>query len=330
MADRLTPLLRNPLIRSSTSLFSDLDVEVAPDAPLGTMTWYGIGGRADMLVRPNTVEALAILVSRCYRGGTPLRVLGGGANLLVADESIDGIVVRLDTSALREIRYNRRGEIESMRAMAGADLAKTLMDTTRRGLAGFSQLAGIPGTIGGAIRMNAGGAFGCIGDAARSVTCITRRGDMVTYPSEELRFEYRSTNIPDPLIISATFALTPEDPIALRKRVKEIFAFKKSTQPLADHSAGCTFKNPIDPVSEQRVSAGKLIDEAGLKGHCIGGASVSRQHANFIVTEPGALAEHVLQLLELIRRRVYRHCGIELEEEVVVWKRGDGDDREES
>ena len=160
----------------------------------------------------------------------------------------------------------------------------------------------------------------------RSVSCVTQRGDLVSYPAAELRFEYRRTNIPDPLIISATFHLAPGDPIALRQRVKEIFAFKKSTQPLADHSAGCTFKNPIDPVSEQRVSAGKLIDEAGLKGHRIGGASVSRHHANFIITEPGAVAQDVLQLLELIRRRVYEHCGVQLEEEVVVWRRGDQND----
>ena len=290
------------------------------------MTWYGIGGRAELLVRPNSVESLATLVSRCHRGGTPLRVLGGGANLLVADESVDGIVVRLDTPALREILYNRTGDINSMRVMAGADLARTVMDTTRRGLAGFSQMAGIPGTIGGAVRMNAGGAYGCIGDAIRSVTCITVRGDVVTYPAAELRFEYRSTNIPDPLIVHATFDLTLEDPILLRRQVKEIFAFKKSTQPLSGHSAGCTFKNPIDPVSEQRVSAGKLIDEAGLKGHCIGGATVSRHHANFIMTQPGALAEHVVQLLEMIRRRVYDHCGIQLEEEIVLWRRGDNDE----
>ncbi len=302
---------------------------MVPDAPIGTMTWYGIGGRADLLVRPNSVESLATLVSRCHRSGTPLRVLGGGANLLVADESIDGIVVRLDRPPLLETRYNRRGDINSIRVMAGADLPKTLMDITRRGLAGLSQMAGIPGTIGGAIRMNAGGAYGCIGDAVRSVSCITPRGDIVTYPAAELRFEYRSTNIPDPLIINATFDLTLEDPILLRKQVKEIFAFKKSTQPLGGHSAGCTFRNPIDPVSEQRVPAGKLIDKAGLKGRCIGGATVSRHHANFIVTEPGALAEHVLQLLEVIRRRVYDHCGIELEEEVVVWRRGDGSEESE-
>ena len=287
------------------------------------MTWYCIGGRADLLVRPNRLQDLPLLVKRCHRSGTPLRVLGGGANLLVADEGVDGIVVRLDTPAFREVKYNRSGEISLMRAGAGADLARTLMDATRRGLGGLAQMAGIPGTVGGGIRMNAGGAFGSIGDAVRTVTCITRRGDVVTYPADELRFEYRATNIPDPVIVAATFNLQPTDPVALRKRVKEIFAFKKSTQPLADHSAGCTFKNPIDPVSEQRVPAGKLIDEAGLKGHRIGGASVSRQHANFIVTEPGATAADVLQLLELIRRRVYEHSGIELQEEVVVWRRGD-------
>lgn len=312
-----------PLTTSSSSLFADLDVEVVPDAPIGAMTWYGIGGRADLLVRPNSVEALATLVKRCHRTSTPLRVLGGGANLLVADEGAGGIVARLDTPAFRQIKYNQSGEIRSMRAMAGADLARTLMDTTRRGLGGLSQMAGIPGTIGGAIRMNAGGAFGCIGDAVRSVACITRRGDLVTYPASELAFDYRATNIPDPLIIAASFDLEPVDPIALRSRVKEIFAFKKSTQPLADHSAGCTFKNPIDPVSEQRVSAGKLIDRAGLKGRRVGSASVSRQHANFIIAEPGAVAADVLQLLELIRREVYEHSGVELEEEVVIWRRGD-------
>ncbi|MCZ6812198.1 MAG: UDP-N-acetylmuramate dehydrogenase [Planctomycetota bacterium] len=309
-----------------SSLFSDLDVDVVLDAPIGAMTWYGIGGRADLLVRPNSIEALATLAKRCDRNSATLRVLGGGANLLVADEGADGIVVRLDTPALREIKYNRTGRISSMKAMAGADLAKTLMDATRRGLDGLSPMAGIPGTIGGAIRMNAGGAFGSIGDAVNSVTCITRRGELVTYPADELRFEYRQTNIPDPLIVSATFNLQPADPITLRNRVKEIFAFKKSTQPLADHSAGCTFKNPIDPVSEQRVPAGKLIDEAGLKGERIGGASISRHHANFIITEPGAAAEDVLQLLDLVRRRVYEHAGIELQQEVVVWRRGEDEE----
>ena len=239
----------------------------------------------------------------------------------VADDGVDGLVVKLDAPAFRQIKYNRSGEINIMRAMAGADMPKTLMAAVRQGLGGLSQMAGIPGSIGGMIRMNAGGSYGCIGDVVRSVSCLTRSGELVTYPAEELRFEYRTTNIPDPVIVSATFELEPTDPVALRDRVKEIFAFKKSTQPLADSSAGCTFKNPIDPVSEERVPAGKLIDEAGLKGETIGGASISHQHANFIVTEPGARADDVLALLDLVRRRVYEHAGIELETEVVVWRR---------
>ncbi len=318
---------------TSASLFSDLHVEVFPDAAVGGMTWYGIGGRADMLVRPRDIASLTTLVKRCGRSGTPLRVLGGGANLLVADEGVDGIVVRLDSPEFRKIRYHPSGDVTVMQAMAGADLPRILMDSVRRGLEGLGALAGIPGTLGGAIRMNAGGAYGCIGDAVRSVTCVTARGDVVTHSAADVRFAYRSTSIPDPLrrpqdagvgdvVVAAALDLRPTDPIALRHRVKEIFSFKKSTQPLAEHSAGCTFKNPIDPVSEERVPAGRLIDEAGLKGLRIGGASISRRHANFIVTEPGALAQDVLRLLEEVRAKVYEHAGIELEEEIVIWRRG--------
>lgn len=172
--------------------------------------------------------------------------------------------------------------------------------------------------------MNAGGAFGSIGDAVDRVTCMTRSGEVVTYPSSELVFDYRRTNIPDPIILSALFKVEPDDPVRLRERVKEIFAYKKSTQPLAENSAGCAFRNPIDPVSEQRISAGKLIDQAGLKGTRVGGASVSTQHANFIITQPGASATHVIELLELVRRRTFEHCGIEMEPEVAIWRRGDG------
>lgn len=307
-----------------SSLFADLDVEATTDALIGaTMTWYGIGGRADLLIRPRTIDALATLMKRCDRSGTPLRVLGSGANLLVADEGVDGIVVKLDHDAFTEIKYNAAGEIHAMRAMAGADLAKTLMDATRRGLEGLSQMAGIPATIGGAIRMNAGGAYGAIGEAVDSVTCFTRAGEKVTYPASEIKFNYRGTNIPDPIILSATFKLTPTDPIKLRDQVKEIFSYKKSTQPLADHSAGCTFKNPIDPETDQRVPAGKLIDEAGLKGTSVGGATVSDRHANFIVTVPGATADDVLKLLEMVKQRVYEEKGVELHEEIAIWRRGD-------
>jgi len=304
---------------SSTSLFSDLEVDVTPDAPIGAMTWYAIGGRADFLIRPHSVRALQTLAMRCHRSGVVLRILGRGANLLVTDDGVDGIVVKLDHKTLSRVKYTPRDDVTILRAMAGADMANTLMDAARRGLEGLSQMAGIPATIGGAVRMNAGGIHGCIGDAIDSVTCLTKAGQLVTYPAGELRFDYRSTNIPDPVIVSAAMRIVEEDPIALRERIKEIMQFKKSSQPLAENSAGCAFKNPIDPVTEQRVSAGKLIDEAGLKGYTIGGASVSRHHANFIITEPGATAGEVVQLLDEVRRRVFDACGIALED--VIWQR---------
>lgn len=310
---------------TASSLFGDLDVAVTPDAPIGaTMTWYAIGGRADLLVRPRSIDALATLLKRCTRSGTPFHVLGSGANLLVVDEGVDGVVVKLDHAVFTEVRYNTHGDVHAMKAMAGADMARTLMDATKRGLEGLSQMAGIPASIGGAIRMNAGGAYGSIGDSVESVTCLTRSGEKVSYPASEVKFGYRGTNIPDPLILSATFNLTPTDPLALRERVKEIFAFKKSTQPLGDNSAGCTFKNPIDPVTGQRVPAGKLIDEAGLKGLSSGGATVSDRHANFIVTRPGASADDVLRLLAIVKKRVFEKHGIELQSEIDVWRRGDG------
>ncbi|QOJ16368.1 MAG: UDP-N-acetylmuramate dehydrogenase [Phycisphaeraceae bacterium] len=306
-----------------SGIFSDLDVAVTLDAPLGPLTWYGVGGRADVLLRPRTVEALATLVKRCRRSRTPLRVLGSGANLLVADEGVDGVVVRLDTPAFTSQEFMDVGGQPVLRVGAGADMAKVLMECTRRGLGGLSQMAGIPASVGGAVRMNAGGAFGAVGDAVRAVTTMTRSGDVHVIPASDITFGYRTTSIADPIILSVEFNLTPEDPIALRDRVKEIFAYKKSTQPLAAHSAGCAFKNPVDPETEKVVSAGKLIDEAGLKGLSVGGATVSTHHANFITVAPGAKAEEVLRLMDLIRARVYERHGIELQTEVVVWRRGE-------
>lgn len=312
---------------TASTLLADLEVRVEVDVPIGQSTWYAIGGRADLVVHPRTPEALQAIVRRCARSATPLRVLGSGANLLVADEGVDGVVVKLDEPVFADVRYNARGALDTMRAGAGADMARVLMDCVRRGLEGLSQMAGIPASVGGALCMNAGGAYGAVGDRVHSVGCVSRAGELLVYPRSELRFEYRRTNIPDPIILWAAFSLDEVDPIALRDRVKEIFAFKKSTQPLAEHSAGCAFRNPVDPVTEQRVSAGKLIDEAGLKGTVIGGATISPRHANFVTVQPGTRADDVLRLLELVQQRVLDHSGYELEREIAVWRRGDAAER---
>jgi len=146
-------------------------------------------------------------------------------------------------------------------------------------------------------------------------------------PREEIDFGYRTCGLDDPVIIAATIRLEHDDPVRIRDEVKAIFAYKKTTQPLADHSAGCTFRNAWDPAGETHVPAGRLIDEAGLKGLRIGGAEVSRQHANFIVTHPGATARDVQRLMTEVSERVFAHTGLRLRPELVVWDRaGDGGD----
>ncbi len=308
-----------------SNLFGDLNVEAIPDAHVGAMTWYGIGGHADVLVSPQSIDDLLMLFRRCRQTETPIRILGAGANLLVCDEGVDGVVVKLDAPALKQTTFSPDQNETLLLAMAGADMAKTLMDAARRGLDGLTQMAGIPATIGGAVRMNAGGAFGTVSEHIKRVDCITNNGELRTYDREDIQFGYRYCSIKDPIILATTFCLHAADPIEIRKRVKEIFAFKKSTQPLADHSAGCTFKNPIDPKTNQTTSAGQLIDEAGLKGMQIGGAMISTQHANFIVTKPEATATDVRQLIDIMKSEVKAKFGIVLEHEVKLWCRDGGD-----
>jgi UDP-N-acetylmuramate dehydrogenase len=310
-----------PMTTGASRLFADLDVDVEPDAPLGPRTWFGVGGRADALVRPRSVEALQTLVGRCHRDGIELRVLGEGANLLVADEGVGGVVAHLDHPCFRECTLNRRGGVEAVRAMAGADLPKLILDSARSGLAGLEGLAGIPASIGGAVRMNAGGAFGAIADRLHSVAVVDRRGEIAMHPASDLSMGYRRCRLPGPVLLWAAFRLDEGDPVELRSRVKEVFAYKRSTQPLADHSAGCMFRNPEAEFEGVRRGAGWLIDQAELKGLSVGGAEVSRQHANFFTVRPGATASDLLELAALVATRVFDRFGVRLEREVVVWSR---------
>lgn len=308
---------------SRSSLLGDLDIDLTLNAPIGAMTWYGIGGRADMLASPRTDDALIELVTRCRANDMPVRVLGGGANLLVDDGGVEGVVIKLDHEHFRRVRYTARGDITAAAAGAGTDLFRLVQDTRRRGLHGFEMMAGIPGTAGGAVRMNAGGAWGQISDCLRTVTLLTLHGDVRTMNAADLGFRYRGSDLPTGIITECTLELREDDPIRVRDRVMEIFQHKRSTQPMADHSAGCAFRNPVDTETGRHLSAGAIIDQAGLKGMRSGGAVVSEQHANFIVTEPGASATDVRRLIDEIRSIVLDRMGVSLEPEVVVWKRSD-------
>ncbi len=318
---------------SARSIVEDLDLEVEFDAPIGAeMTWYKVGGRADVLVRPRSVEALCSLMRRCNETGTTARVLGSGANLLIADEGVDGIVIHLDHAAFREVSTIHRHRVhragvegragDAMRVMAGKSLERLVMSAATQGLSGIECMAGVPASVGGAIRMNAGGKFGCIGDAVVAVGCINLNGDLVVHEGPDVTFEYRRCSIIDPVILWTELALTADDPARTHAKVKEIFAYKKQSQPMAANSAGCVFRNP--PASDgsgRLVSAGELIDRAGLKGYSVGGASISERHANFFTAEPGTSANDIIALIDHAAKVVAEHSGYELVREVVVWKR---------
>ena len=300
-----------------SSLVGGLDLDIEFDAPIGALTWFGIGGHAPMLIRPKSEDCLATLLSRCHQTEVPVRILGGGANLLVDDSGVDGVVIKLDHDCFTSRKYNREGEVDRALVAAGSDLFQLVNETARHGLDGISQLAGIPGTLGGAIRMNAGGIFGDTGQVIESVSMLDMTGRRLELNRDELTFDYRQSSVPNGIVCSAILQLEPTDPVKVRNKVREIFAKKKASQPMADNSAGCAFRNPV--IDGQRISAGQLIDEAGLKELNIGGATVSPRHANFISTTPQATARDVMKLMALVQTRVHDHCGASLQPEVVIW-----------
>ncbi len=294
-------------------VIEDLGVRYEADVPLGPLTWYGVGGPADILAHPSSDREMGALASRCFEAGIPWYVLGSGANLLVAEEGVRGVVVKLnDDSFTRIQRFS-----QCVTVGAGADLAKLVIETGKMGLGGLEVLAGIPASVGGALRMNCGGKYGEIGPSVHSLSYMSDSGDIFTLKRDQVEFGYRSCSIKAGLFLSATFELSEDDPEVLRQRILDIFAYKKKTQPLASASAGCAFKNPPTEVSDK--GAGQLIDEAGLKGLTVGGAQVSPVHANFITLASGGGANDVIRLIRLVKKRVQEHCGVMLAEEVVIW-----------
>jgi UDP-N-acetylmuramate dehydrogenase len=290
-------------------LFAGLEEIVRTDEPLAGHTWLGIGGPAQYFVEPRSVEELSEVLRRCRENEVPARMLGGGANLLVDDSGVRGAVIHLSEASFGEVRCSRG----LLTAEAGADLMKLILRCVREGHSGLECLTGIPGTVGGAVRMNAGGAFGDIGNVIESVHLMDADGVDFTRHRGDLTFGYRSTNIAAKAILSARFRLVEDDPQRVLDQVKQIWIYKKNTQPLGARSGGCIFKNP------RGLSAGALIDKAGLKGHREGGACVAEKHANFIIAEPGARASDVLKLINTIREAVYKRFEVYLELEIEVW-----------
>ncbi|MFG0305358.1 MAG: UDP-N-acetylmuramate dehydrogenase [Phycisphaerales bacterium JB040] len=297
---------------------------IEPHAPIET--WFGIGGRADRLATPDSAEQLA----ECLDLDPACVVLGDGANLLVDDTGVSNLVVSLRAEAFRSVDIDdATGHVV---AGAGAKLPQLITETVRRGLSGLQTLAGIPASVGGAVRMNAGGAFGAIADTLVGVHALDRDGNAFDLGPEDLSLGYRHSGLEHLLITSAEFRLERGDPASLRDELKRCMTYKKSTQPLKDDSAGCVFKNPtldapltLDDEHRfepgDRVSAGLLLDRAGCKGLTVRGATISEHHANFFVTTPDARARDLIELIGLAQQRVFDAYGVRLRREVVIWSR---------
>ncbi len=292
------------------NIFSGLEDVVEANHSLAEHTWYGLGGPADYFVRPKTVKQLQDVVRRCNENHVPIYVLGFGSNLLISDEGVRAAVIKLETDEFARTQFDG----EELTAWAGAELSKLVLTCVQKGLSGIESLTGIPGSIGGAVKMNAGGNFGDIGSAVESVTLMDSRGTTFEKKKPELVFDYRGTNITAKFILNAQLKLTGADPEQIMRTVKEAWIYKKNTQPLNTKNCGCIFKNP------RGVSAGALIDRAGLKGLQIGGAAVSEKHANFVIAEKGCKSRDVMRLIDAVRERVKERFDIDLELEIEIWR----------
>jgi UDP-N-acetylmuramate dehydrogenase len=293
----------------TTNPFAGLEAIVTENVLLAPRTWYRIGGPARWFIQPRSAEELQEASIRCAENEIPVFVLGLGANLLVSDAGVNGAVFRLDAEHWRRVKFDSN----TVEVGAGVDIQKLILRAVRQGLAGIECLAGIPGTIGGGIKMNAGGKYGDLGAVVRNVQVMDITGTLFERDKDDLVFDYRSTNISAKFILGASLELEEDDPDRIMKKTKEIWMFKRNTQPLNTKSCGCIFKNP------RGLSAGALIDQAGLKGFRVGGAEVSDKHANFIIAHPGCRADDVMKLVKLIREKVMEKNEIWLESEVQIW-----------
>lgn len=291
------------------NIFSGLEKIVETKYPLAKSTWYGLGGAADYFIRPQSLEQLSEAAKRCNENGVAIRVMGFGSNLLVGDKGVRGAVIRLDAESFSQIQF----EGELLTAGAGADLSKLVLTCVQKGLSGIEALTGIPGSIGGAVRMNAGGNFGDLGSSVEKVTLMDSNGSIFEKSKPELVFDYRSMNITAKFILGAQLKLNTADPNSILRMVKEIWIYKKNTQPLNTKNAGCIFKNP------KGVFAGALIDRAGLKGFRIGGAVISEKHANFIIAEKGCKSSDVMGVIETAKQKVKEQFDVDLELEIEIW-----------
>lgn len=283
---------------------------VRRDEPMSSHTTFKVGGPVDFLVEPNSIEGVRSALEAASRAFAPVRLLGCGSNVLVADKGLAGLVVKLG---------ERFSAIEvdgaTVRAQAGATNRQVSDAARDAGLSGYEFASGIPGSIGGAAIMNAGAYDGEFCDVCTSVTCLSPAGEVVEVGREQAGWGYRTSMMQREgwTVLGAVLELRPGSADDIGARVAELDEKRGSKQPLEMASAGSTFKRP------EGHFAGKLIDDAGMRGHAAGGAQVSTKHAGFVVNRGGATAADILQVISDVQKAVEATSGVRLEPEVRMW-----------
>jgi len=283
---------------------------ILPLAPMARYTTFRVGGPADVLVNINSSQEIAIALRAAKDAGVPATIIGNGSNLLVRDGGIRGLVIRIagPFSAIE-----MKGE--DIHAQSGASLRAVAAFAQEHGLGGMAAIAGIPGTIGGAVIMNAGAYGGEMSQIVTRVDAVALSdGKPICFEAEDLGFSYRHSTMMDAgvIVTNVVLSLFPTDPAEIAARTQELLTTRREKQPLEYPSAGSTFKRP------EGHFAAKLIDDAGLRGLRIGDAQVSEKHAGFIVNRGNATASDILALMEEITRRVHSQFGVTLEPEVRI------------
>lgn len=275
--------------------------------PMSCHTTFRIGGPAELFLMPSTVEAVGAVIKVCREENLPYFILGNGSNLLVSDEGYRGVVIQM---------YKNLGAVQVeetfIRAQAGALLSGIAAAAREASLTGFEFAAGIPGTLGGAVVMNAGAYGGEMRDVLKEATILTKDGTIKRLLSEDLEMGYRTSVVKrlEYIVLEAVISLEKGDQTAISERMRELARQRISKQPLEYPSAGSTFKRP------EGYFAGKLIMDAGLRGYQVGGAQVSEKHCGFVINAGNATAQDVYRLMQDVQERVMDKFGVQLEPEV--------------
>lgn len=303
----------NIIIRNLISVLPKNSVKL--NEPMKEHTTFRIGGNAEVMIFPESTEDIKNIIKIAKDGDIPVFILGNGSNLLVCDEGIEGIVIKLDSNF-----SSVRVEGNDVYAASGTHLSKIANVCLENSLSGFEFASGIPGTLGGAIKMNAGAYGGEMKDVVESAECIDMKGNIFTLTKEELDFSYRHSAISDDIIVlSAHLRLNEGEKTSIKETMRDLNSRRKEKQPLEYPSAGSTFKRP------EGYFAGKLIQDSGLKGYTVGGAQVSEKHCGFVINKDSATFKDVMTLIQDVKNIVFDKFGVELCEEVKIIKRKEED-----